>query len=356
MKKILITGANGFIGSHLVDYCIEKEYEIYALEVPDQTYLNLSSYTNGKVTFSDEEKEKFEGESIEIANVKKNLTILECDIKNLPLLEKILISIKPNLIFHFAAQPSILASWEDPIETIETNVIGTTNIFETIKKYDIGSRVILACTSTEYGTSAQKNKPLKETDSLLALHPYGISKIAAELLSRQYYINFGIEVINLRFFNQTGIRRINDAPSDFIQKVAQIELGLIDPVIQVGNLNPYRDFTDIKDSIKAIWLTATKGTPGESYNVCSNKKVQIRRLLDIALSFSTKKIYVEENVQHKLRKTDEDVIIGDNSKIKNELDWEPKIPIETTLREMYDYWIKFYKKKQSRSKSKFFEN
>ncbi|MFW9824138.1 MAG: GDP-mannose 4,6-dehydratase, partial [Candidatus Thorarchaeota archaeon] len=332
----------GFIGSHLVDFCIEKDYEIYALEMPDQTYHNLSAYTHGKVTFSKEEKKEFEGESIEIPNAKKNLTILECDIKNLPLLEKILRNVNPNLIFHFAAQPSILTSWEDPIDTIETNVIGTINIFETIKKFEMGSRVILACTSTEYGTSAQKNKPLKETDSLLALHPYGISKIAAELLSRQYYLNFGIEVINLRFFNQTGIRRINDAPSDFIRKVVQIELGLIEPVIQVGNLNPYRDFTDIKDSIKVIWLAATKGTPGESYNVCSNRKVQIRRLLDIVLSFTTKKIRVEENVQHKLRKTDEDIIIGNNTKIKDELGWEPKIPIEITLKDMYDYWINYY--------------
>ncbi len=344
MENILITGANGFIGSHLIDYCTPKDYVICAIERPNQLYKNLSHYTNGKLSFSEEEKQDYLGESIKIPTAIKNLIILECDVKNSPLVEKIINEIKPKFIFHLAAQPYIIPSWEEPVDTIETNVIGTINIFESIKKYNIETRVILACTSTEYGSSAQNNKSLKETDLLLALHPYGISKVAAELLARQYYINFGIEIVNLRFFNQTGIRRINDAPSDFVRKVAQIELGLKDPVIQVGNLNPYRDFTDIKDTLNAIWLAATKGKPGESYNVCSNKKIQIQRLLDICLSFSTKKIRIEENVQHKLRKTDEDVITGDNSKIKNELGWQPIIPIETTLKEMFNYWRTYYNK------------
>jgi GDP-4-dehydro-6-deoxy-D-mannose reductase len=347
MKKILITGANGFIGSHLIDFCIPKGYNVYALERSNQIYNNLSHFTNGKLSFSEEEKLDFKGESIKLPTDNKNLIILECDVKNSSLLEKIISNIKPNFIFHLAAQPYIMQSWEDPVDTIETNVIGTINIFEVIKKLKLKTRVILACTSTEYGTSAQINKPLKETDPLLAIHPYGISKVAAELIARQYYINFDIEIINLRFFNQTGIRRINDAPSDFVRKVAQIELGLKDPVIQVGNLNSYRDFTDIKDSINAIWLAGLKGRPGESYNVCSNKKIQIRRLLDISLAFSTKKIMIKENVEHKLRKTDEDVITGNNSKIKKELGWKPNIPIETTLREMFDYWIDYYKKESN---------
>ncbi|MHA2183168.1 MAG: GDP-mannose 4,6-dehydratase, partial [Promethearchaeota archaeon] len=212
MKKILITGANGFIGSHLIDHCITKDYEIYALDRCNQVYKNLSHYINEKLTFTNEDKQEFLGESIKIPTNEKNLTILECDVKNILLLDRIIGKIKPDLIFHFAAQPSIIASWEDPVGTIETNVIGTINIFETIKKHDLKTRVILACTSTEYGSSAQIERSLKETDALLAVHPYGISKVAAELLARQYYINYGIEIINLRFFNQTGVRRLNDAP------------------------------------------------------------------------------------------------------------------------------------------------
>ena len=342
MKKILITGANGFIGSHLIDFCITEKFEIYAIERPDQIYRNLSHYTKGKLTFTNDEKLDFLGESIILPTDNKKLTILECDVNNAVLLEKIIKRINPNLIFHFAAQPYITPSWEDPVNTIKTNIIGTINIFESIKKNDLKTRVILACTSAEYGTSTQLNRPLKESDPLLAVHPYGISKIAAELLARQYYINFGIDIINLRFFNQTGIRRVNDAPSDFVRRVAKIELGRSDPIIQVGNLNPYRDFTDITDSINAIWLAATKGKSGETYNICSNKKIQIRKLLNIILSFSKEKIEVVENFPEKLRKVDEDIIIGNNSKIKEELGWEPTIPIEATLKEMYNYWLDYY--------------
>ena len=187
-------------------------------------------------------------------------------------------------------------------------------------------------------------RPLKETDPLLAIHPYGISKIAAELLSRQYYLNFGIETVNLRFFNITGPRKVNDAASDFVRKVAQIDLGKSDPVVEVGNLSPYRDILDVQDAISAIWLAATIGTPGEVYHVCSGEKIQIRELLNTALSFSDKEIKVIENVQTKLRKTDEDVIIGDNSKFKSELQWEKKIPIHETLKRMYEYWITFYQR------------
>lgn len=344
MKKILITGANGFIGSHLVDFCIDMDVKIYGIEKPGQIYNNLSHYLNEKVSIEEEDKVGFSGESIMIPTDNNKFVLLECDIKNAILLEKIITKVKPDIIFHFAAQPNIRPSWEDPIDTIKTNVIGTLNIFEPIKRKRLKIRVVVACTSTEYGSSALFKRPLRENDPLLAVHPYGISKIAAELLARQYYLNFGIEIINLRFFNQTGIRKINDAPSDFTRKIAKIDLGQNEPIIQVGNLESYRDFTDIKDSINAIWLAALKGKSGESYNICSNKKIQIRQILDIILQFSPKKIRVVEKSPQKLRNTDEDIMIGDNTKIKEELGWKPKIPIETTLKEMYNYWLEYYRK------------
>jgi len=344
MKNILITGSNGFLGSHLIDLCIKKDFKIYGLDRPSSSFRNLTRYTNGIEFFSKKYRKKFLGKKIQIDSNRENLIFLECDIKNRSLLEKIIEEIKPNLLFHFGAQPYIIPSWKDPVNTIETNVIGTINVFEPIKKHNLKTRVILACSATEFGTTANIGRPLKEIDPLLAIHPYGISKIAAELLSRQYYINFGIETINLRFFNLTGKRRTNDAPSDFIRKIAQIELGLKEPVIEVGNLNPYRDILGVEDAINAIWLTATTGTPGETYHVCTNQKVQIRELLDIALSFSQKKIKVVENAPHKLRKTDEDIIIGDNTKITSELGWKPSKSIKETLKEMFDYWIAYYKK------------
>lgn len=344
MRKILITGANGFVGSHLTDFCIAKGYDVYALDMPDINLRHLTHYTNGKQNFSHVEKLEFFEEFVRIPSNNEKLTILECNLKNSNLLEKIIKEIAPDLIFHLGAQPYIIPSWEDPVNTIETNVIGTINIFEPIKKYKLRTKVILACTSTEFGTTATTvNRPLKEEDPLMAIHPYGISKIAAELLARQYYINFGIEIINLRFFNLTGVRRTNDACSDFIRKIAQIELEQTEPVLQVGNLNPYRDIMGIKDALRAIWLAATKGTLGETYHICSSKKIQIREILNIAISFSTKKIKVIENEPTKLRATDEDIIIGDNSKIKKQLGFELNQSIKEILKEMFNYWIEYYK-------------
>jgi len=178
----------------------------------------------------------------------------------------------------------------------------------------------------------------------MATNPYGISKIAAELLSRQYFINFGIETINIRFFNLTGIRRTNDAPSDFVRNIVRIDLSLQEPSFKVGNLNPYRDFTDVQDAIQGIWLAAMKGMPGETYHICSNKKTQIRTLLNIALGFSKNQIQVKENETHKLRKTDEDILIGDNSKITKELGFKITRSIEETMSRMYEYWTNYYNK------------
>jgi len=343
MDKILITGSNGFLGSHLIDKCIEENYIIYGLDRPSSSFRNLVKYTNGKETFSEKNKVDFLGKKIQIASNRENLIFLECDIKNASLIDKIILELAPKYIFHFAAQPYIIPSWEDPINTIETNVIGTINIFESIKRHKTNSKIVVACTAAEFGTTTNIERPLKETDALMALHPYGISKIAAELLSRQYSINFGIPAINVRFFNQTGIRRTNDAPSDFIRKIAKIELEMTEPILEVGNLNPFRDFTDVRDSIVAIWLAATKGKSGETYHICSNRKIQIREILNIALSFCSKEIEVKENVSSKMRNFDEDVIIGDNSKIKEELGWDIKIPIEKTLKDMFEYWIEYYR-------------
>lgn len=342
MKTILITGSDGFIGSHLTDFCLKEGFRVIALKEPTKEVRNLIRYTDGKHNFTIEELSEFNSRKIQIPTNNKNLLILECDIKNNELLEVLLEEFRPKMIFHFAAQPHVIPSWEDPINTIRTNVIGTINVFEPIKKHKLNTKVILACSSAEYGTTTDLKRALKETDLLLAIHPYGISKIAAELLARQYFINFGIEVINLRFFNQTGPRKENDAVSDFIIKVALIDLGIVEPIIEVGNLNTYRDVTGIKDTLQAIWLAATRGTPGETYNVCSGRKIYIQEVLEKILKFSDKTIKIKENTEAKLRKTDEKIILGDNSKIKKELGFKISQSIDEILRETYEYWIEYF--------------
>ncbi len=349
-ENILITGSNGFIGSHLIDYCINKNYTIFALDRPSASFRNVYHYLLKENNYKNQEKTKFLDENILIKSNRENLKFLECDLKNRKLLEKIIIHLKPKYIFHLGAQPYIKPSWEDPVNTMEINVIGTLNVFEPLKKFKINSRVVVACTSAEFGTTTSEiNRPLREEDPLKAVHPYGISKIAAELLARQYWINFGIESVVTRFFNQTGPRRMNDVTSDFIRKIVLIELGLSEPVLEVGNLNPIRDFTDVRDTVEALWLVATRGRPGETYHVCSGIQTQIRSLLQIALSFSNTPIKVKENTSEKLRETDESMMIGDNSKIKRELGWTIKIPLEKSLKDMFDYWMDYYKKKPQSS-------
>jgi GDP-4-dehydro-6-deoxy-D-mannose reductase len=343
MKKILITGADGFLGSHLTDFFLKKGNRIFAMKRPGSTIKNLTHYTNTRINFSENDKGNYLGKKILIPTSNDDLNILECDLNDAELMEHLIVGIEPDLLLHFGAQPFVIPSWKDPRYTINTNVIGTLNVFEPLKTNNISSKVIVACSSAEYGTTTDKiNRPLRESDQLKAVHPYGISKIATELLARQYFLNFGINLINLRFFNQTGPRKENDACSDFIQRIALIELEMVEPSIEVGNLDPFRDITGIKDSIQAVWLASLKGRWGETYNVCSNRKTQIREVLDIALSFSSKEIEVKENVPNKLRKTDEDVILGDNSKIKRELGFKITQSIKEILRDMYNYWIDYY--------------
>ena len=147
MKNILITGANGFIGSNLTDSCLNKGYKVFALDRPQASFRNYEEYTNGKEIFSSEEKVELFGERIQFPCNNENLVFIECDIKNAKLLEKIIREISPNYLFHLAAQPYIIPSWQDPVDTIETNVIGTINVFEPIKKHNINTRVIVACTA-----------------------------------------------------------------------------------------------------------------------------------------------------------------------------------------------------------------
>ena len=199
--KILITGSNGFLGSHLIDLAIQKNCRVYGLDRPNSSFQNLTHYTDGRIKFEDSAKQKFCKNKILIKSNLKSLSFIECDITNQKLLEDVINKIKPDYIFHFGAQPYVIQSWKDPITTMEVNVIGTINVFEPLKKHNIKTKVIVACSATEFGTSAMIGRPLREDDPLLAVHPYGISKIATELLSRQYYLNFNIETINLRFWS-----------------------------------------------------------------------------------------------------------------------------------------------------------
>lgn len=259
MNTAIVTGAGGFIGSHVVDMLLAKGWKVVATTKPHQITRNLDHLKNGQ---------------------NPNCIIRDLDMRNGIWVEATVKEFSPNAIFHLAAQSLVKPSWEDPEYTISTNMNGTIHLFEAIKKYKLKTKVIIACSSAAYGTSFPEELPLKETNPIRALHPYGISKIGQELLGRQYFINFGIESVMLRLFNQTGPRKVNDACSDFALKIGKIEAGKMTPEMEVGNLDTSRDITGIKDTLQGFWLAYEKGKPGETYNLCSNTPTKIRDVLN----------------------------------------------------------------------------
>ncbi|MHA1869461.1 MAG: GDP-mannose 4,6-dehydratase [Promethearchaeota archaeon] len=319
-----VTGAEGFIGSHMVDFLLERNWKVIASVKPGAKLKNLQHNINAN-------NPNFILEYVDMRDGEKIFQIIQDH--------------KPNAIFHYAAQSTVKPSWEDPKYTIEVNVIGEIHIFEAIKKLNFNDKVklVIACSSAEYGTQSEEELPLKETNHLRPVHPYGISKVGQELLGRQYWLNFNIPCVLLRFFNQTGPRKDNDACSEFGRKIAKIASGKAPPVVKVGNLETFRDITGIKDTIQASWLAYEKGRPGEVYNVCSAKPTKIRDVLEFLIKLSNIDIKIEENTPELLRHTDEPILLGDNSKIKEELGFKITQSINDVLRDIYQYWMEYYK-------------
>jgi GDP-4-dehydro-6-deoxy-D-mannose reductase len=215
-------------------------------------------------------------------------------------------------------------------------------VFEPVKKLGLKTRIIVACSSAEYGVITKDDVPIKESLPLQPLHPYGISKVGQDLMARQYFTNFGVDTVRLRYFNQTGIRKVKDACADFAMKVAEIDAGKTKPEIRVGNLETQRDIQDIRDTVKATWLAFEKGEKGEVYNTCTGVPTSIRDVLEILRGFTSKKLTVVEGAADKIRFQDEPIILGDNSRFKKATGYKPDYTIKDTLRSMFDYWKGYY--------------
>ncbi len=309
--KIWITGGGGFIGPHLAELLEKKGHEVLATYYPK------------------EEKNK---------KISPEVRFEECDVRDKEKVYSILREFKPEKIFHLAAQSLPTVSWKDPKQTIETNLIGTINIFEGIKELKLNPKVLVACSSAEYGFVTEKEVPVKETHSLKPLHPYGVSKVGQEMLSYQYFKNFGISSISVRIFNTTGPGKTNDVCSDFTKRLIEIEKGINkDKKLYVGNLQSKRAITDVRDLIKAMDIALDKATAGEVYNLSGEKVYQIKEIIQI-LEKSLDFDFSIEIDQKLLRPTDEPIIYGDSTKFKKETGWKQEIPLEKTLKDMLQHW------------------
>lgn len=312
--RVLITGITGFAGSHLADYAVDQEgVEVHGIR-------------------------RWRSPTENIDHLRDRLNMVECDLRDAASVISMIEAVRPERIFHLAAQSYVPTSWHAPAETLETNIIGQLNLFDALRHTGCDARVQIAGSSEEYGLVHRDEAPITEANPLRPLSPYAVSKVTQDLLAYQYFRSYGTQAIRTRGFNHTGPRRGEVfVVSNFAKQIALIEAGRGDPVIRVGNLEAERDFTDVRDVVRAYWLALEHGEPGEVYNIASGTTWRIQDVLDLLLSFSEVDIRVEVDPE-RLRPSDVELLLGDASKLRAITGWEPVIPFEQTAKETLDYW------------------
>lgn len=251
-------------------------------------------------------------------------------------------SAEPQWIFHLAAVSNVRQSWERRKETLETSVMGTFYLLEAVKKYAADARILFVSSSEVYGEGAAEGgavgRPLAEDAPVHLINPYGLAKFKGELLCGFYGRIEGLDIVIARPFPHTGPGQTADfVCSDWARQVVRIERGAQESVLKVGNIDIRRDFTDVRDVVQAYILLMQKGARGEVYNVSRGQAVSLRWILDVLLSHSARAIDVESDPE-KLKRTDISSAAGDNAKIRRATGWEPRTPMEQTLRDLLDYW------------------
>jgi GDP-4-dehydro-6-deoxy-D-mannose reductase len=313
--KILVAGITGLVGSYLAEYLLanEPKAQIYG------TYRWRSRMDN-------------------VNHIKSQIALVDCDIRDAVNVRRLVKDIQPDIMFHMASQSSVFTSWHAPRETLLTNIIGEINFFEAIREYAPECKILIPGSSEEYGLLDGSDLPATEETLYKPLSPYAVSKVVQDMAAYQYQMSYHLNIFRARAFNHTGPRReANFVESNFAHQIALIEKGLQPPVINVGNLEAKRDYTDVRDMVKAYWLMIRKCPPGEVFNICSGRVVNIGEILDILLKFSKIKVEIREDAS-RFRPYDAPAIYGDNSKFKKLTGWEPEISLEKTLEDILNYW------------------
>ena len=309
MKKALIIGAAGFVGNYLIDH-IQKNCK-------------------WSIVVTKMRQEKIEKTGIEI----RDLNILEPE-----RIKELLEDVRPDYIFHLAAQSSVGLSWKNPGLTVDVNIKGSLNVLDAIRDLDYQPRVLLIGSGEEYGYVKPGEVPIPEDNVLRPGNVYAATKACQNMLGKIYSQAYGMDVMMVRAFNHVGP---SQAPlfvvADFCKQAAEIEKGLREPVIHVGNLSARRDFSDVRDVVRAYTLLMEHGAAGETYNVGSGKAIAIREILDIILAQAKVPIEVQVD-QARLRPVDVPVIEADVSKLEACTGWKREIPLEQTIGETLEYW------------------
>lgn len=309
--KVLVTGGTGMVGSHFMQSYKEEGAEVYGIA--------RNSASSRMVAVQDK-------------------SIIRCDILERDALMKIFKEIQPDIIIHMAAQAFNGDSWNLEYITHQTNYIGTLNVLYCAKELGYDVKVLLACSSAEYGNITPEDCPLKEERLLTPWTPYGVSKAGVEMLGRQYYLNYGLKVYLPRMFIHVGTGHPPaTAIQNFARQLALIKKGALEPEIHVGNLSSARDFIDVRDGVEAMRILLEKGNSGEPVNICTGKAYKIQEILDmlVEISGTNAKIISDKSL---FRVADEPLLLGDNSKI-TKLGFEPKYTIQQTLEDVFADWI-----------------
>ncbi len=310
--RALITGINGFAGSHLADFLLTQP------EV--QVFGGVYGYCEN------------------IVHLDGRATFIEGDLRNPDAARALLQETQPDRIYHLAGQAFPPASWQDPWTTLEINLRSEVNLFRGVAELKIPARILVIGSLEEYGRTDPAAMPITEETPFRPDSPYGVSKVAQDLLGLQYFLSHQLQIVRVRPSNHIGPRQSDQfVTSDFAKQIAEIELGRREPLLRVGNLTAQRDFTDVRDMMRAYYLALERGTPGDVYNIGSGRPVSIQHVLDLLLASSPAPIHIERDPA-RLRPSDAPVMYCSTAKFHAQTGWEPTIPLETSLRDILDYW------------------
>lgn len=310
LNRAFVTGAEGFIGSHLVRFLAAEGWDVTGT-------CRLPGDMPGAAP--------------------EGLCYVQCDLSNGQRVTQLMTDLQPTHVFHLGAQSLPTRSWEDPVETFQSNIMGSLYLFEAARHMKVTPNVVSACSSAEYGHVPESAIPVTEDYPLRPLHPYGISKVCLDLLAREYFLDYQIPAVNIRLFNTTGAGKTGDAPSDFVRQVVRIRKGLQEPVVEVGNLETERAFLDVFDTVRGFYLAAMKGKPGEAYNLCADKTYRMSSILHTAMRISGVEAEIRP-VERLMRPSDEKVIFGKTAKFRTDTGWAVTRTLEDTLSAMLEYW------------------
>jgi GDP-mannose 4,6-dehydratase len=320
--RAFITGLTGMVGSHLADYLLENtDWDIYGLCRWNDDFDNINHI-------------------IPLINKKERVHLIYGDLNDYASLQEAVSSCKPDYVFHLAAQSYPKTSFSAPLETLQTNIIGTANLLEAIRKTGLDP-VIHVCASSEvFGRVKKEDLPINEEVTFHPASPYAISKVGTDLVGRFYGEAYNMKVMTTRMFTHTGPRRGDVfAESTFAKQIAMIEAGLQEPVLKVGNLDSLRTWSDVRDAVNAYYMLVTiDPIPGEYYNIGGSFSCSVRDMLDHLLGLSEVKGIKVEVESERLRPIDADLQVPDTTKFKNHTGWEPEIGFEKTMQDLLDYW------------------